>query len=452
MPHETNSQRILTSLKLASTLAADLNYVPTVWAREQIRIKFGKPGAKSTAWPLTLEDLNFLKTLPGYVTAQERAMKSRAAYYARPYVPANLRSYNTFHTALDNFVHLLRVYYTPLPDIKRRSYRLDLLLQRYMAESVSDNDKIRRLLIPAGLKPNRGDAKQAILKVWYNELAYGTPSMSDPLILCAKGIKTNLESSRVRFAFPSWKVIQAYYSIYYSYRALCELTGVQYRAEEHGAPLRAFKSTKFQPASKCLIGFPFSIQITSNTRSAKRFEPISRKPHLQYQYCNHRRPPNLSVRSILKRVYRVFSDTRSNWGPNRQNSEAFNLADFLYHFRTWVNYIDIHSMIQLKSEGYRSYLDQNLAVLVFFHAAFVELAAIAIFGVEDVLAWASDFEQKFIGPEPELRDSLTPRPLDTRMRIYKHVGRLGDCAWTALQPKKPELELLSDTRNVEENS
>ena len=56
------------------------------------------------------------------------------------------------------------------------------------------------------------------------------------------------------------------------------------------------------------------------------------------------------------------------------------LADLLNAFRTWVNYVEIESMIALKGIGFRTYLDLDLTTVVYFYCALVELAGALDFG------------------------------------------------------------------------
>jgi hypothetical protein len=391
-------------------------------------------------------DLEHLQSLSVF-EAYRREQKSRLLNMEpRPYVPSELRGYHRFHQAINEFTWLLKAYYTPRESLKRKQFRIDWLLQWYILEAVADSQSIRRHLVPASLSAKKllRDSREGVKKVWYNELAYVTPNLLDPFWLGYKGVETNVDICAERFVFPSWKITQAYYAIYHAYRALCDLVGAPYRIEEHRSPLKTFKASKLSPALRTFFCFPFSIRYGLPTRRRKYSLFVPReKDYLKYKYAVHPRPPRRHFSEILQRVVCEFRRRWSGWSQNRQAHDVYMLPDLLHDFRNWVNYVDISNMVALKGQGFRAYLDLDLHTLIFFHAAMVELVALAVLGPDLVVELGYEFHEQFVKPESSLwtRDSYWP--MDIRFQIYKHLGRLGERKWDPeLPPSPPGVSLL----------
>ena len=225
------------------------------------------------------------------------------------------------------------------------------------------------------------------------ELAYTTPTLTDPFTLDSQGVQINKALSEARFVFPSWRIVTAYSTVYHVHRALCDMCGVTYRATEHEAPLRAFKSTKLDPALDVLVGFPFNVRYGPNMRmkkgwTYKDFLP-EQKGHLMYGYARHPRPPHYGFTNVLSRLTAEF---RRSWakGSQHKKHQYYMLPDLLAEFRNWVNYADIDSMVALRGEGFRSFLDQDLHTLIYFYCGIAELAALAAFGADWLLRAATE--------------------------------------------------------------
>jgi hypothetical protein len=328
----------------------------------------------------------------------------------------------------------------------RKKIRLDWILQGYIREGLASSAHIGNALAPPVTSPTKlgKQAAAAIRKVWYNELAYATPSLVDPFRIDKVGVTANITTSRQRMVFPSWRIPQAYYAVYHAYRALCEITDTPYRAEEHASPLRSFKASKLSPAFGKLLAFPFNIHYGPSTRGkafSDLFLPES-KPYLKSEYASHPRPPHSSFHNVLKRIVAAFRGGWNSWSLSKRENQPFMLPDLLYDFRTWANYIDIDNMVALKSPGLKAYLDVDLSTIIFFHAALVELAAIAVFGPRDVTHLAASFHEGFVQQDPTLWHCPVPRPMDIRFHIYAHVGRLGGIRWTPAQPAGSEVSFL----------
>jgi len=362
--------------------------------------------------------------LQGYLNRRMRQTRD-------PYVPYELQSYHRFHRAINEFTWLLKAFYAPVEELKARRFRLDELFQRYIIANQISTEALSADLVterPLAKAWQRGCA-QALQKIWYNELAFHTPSLVDPFTLDSRGVSINVSASQLRLAFPSWRIVNAYYVVYHSYRALCEVLGAPYRPVEHESPLRAFKATKLALSIDVLFCFPFDLRYRNDLPRSQRLRSLlKQKPYLNYRYADHPRPPHYPFCSVLRRVVADFRGRWQRWSIGKQK-QPYMIADLLHDFRNWVNYVDIDNVVALKGEGYRGFLDLDLSTIVYFHAGMTELAALAALGPEWLVEVANSFHERFVLKEASLMRSSVPRPLDSRMEIYAHLGRLGDIVW-----------------------
>jgi hypothetical protein len=360
------------------------------------------------------------------------------------YVPSILKTYHRFHRVLNEYTWLLKAYYSPKDNLKKKDFRLDELLQHFIVRGVADSNVIRRKLGNPGVH-RRTDGlrrmEESLKKMWYNELAYTTPQLTNPFLLDSRGVAVNSSDSDTRFVFPSWRIVIAYYTIYHANRSLCEILGISYRAQEHDSPLRALKAAKLQPAISCLFSFPFNLRYCREVAGLKLVSFLDPKEYLNFKYASHPRPPHHSFGGVLQHVVTDFRRRWQKWSKGRQ-SQPFMLPDLLNSFRTWVNYVEIESMIALKGVGFRAYLDLDLTTIVYFYCALVELAGLSILGPDRMIATALDFHAQFIQKESMLWRSQMDLPMDSRFQIYQHLGRLNDSIWNPQAPLTPHTSLI----------
>jgi len=206
------------------------------WLRSLIaqgRLTASKDGQ---AYQITKKELDtFERTHAGEVMAA----RLRLLKWDTPYIPLALQQYHKFHDALDRFTWLLKAYYTPRDLLPRRRFRIDVLLQRYIQESVEPSNKIASALKLRQFSRMHKEQAEALAHVWYNELAFCYPRVEDPFWLTPAAVDRNSEASYERLQFPSWRITKAYYTVYHCIRALCDICGVAYRRKEHVSPLRA---------------------------------------------------------------------------------------------------------------------------------------------------------------------------------------------------------------------
>jgi len=360
-----------------------------------------------------------------------------------PYIPSALHHYHKFHDALDRFTWLLKAYYTPRDLLSHGRFRLDVLLQHYIQESVQPSSKIASALKLKQFSYMRKEQSEALEHVWYNELAFCYPPVEDPFLLTPAAVNTNSEASYERLQFPSWRITKAYYTVYHSIRALCDICGVSYRRKEHISPLKTLNATKLAPLSRVVIAFPFSLGYGAKAKGTRYVSYLSKpKPHLAYKYANHPRPPHESFDRTLEGFIGHLRRGWLSWPPSKRLSQQYMLPDLLRDFRNWVNYVDIGNMLSLYGPGYRGYLDMNLRIVVFFYVAIVELVAIAVFGPKEVIKHMKEFEQLFIHKSDALWDIGGLLPTHIRFSLFEHLGRLDDETWVPEAKPKPQIEFI----------
>lgn len=432
---------VVTNQLLSLSAAADYLRVRVGWVRAKIDDGTLKVVSSDGAPMLESAAIRTIAQSDEYWAFKD---DERVRSLQSPYIPDHLRDYHRFHKTLNDFTWLLKAYFTPRPLLKQGHFRLDHLLQHYLRE-VPTIEKIGKAFAGKGAlsTTQARTASESLKKVWYNELAFASPALGVPLMLDKRGVGMNLGSSADRLAFPSWRITQAYYVSYHAGRALADLCGLSYRPEEHHAPMRAFKNSGFGPAARTVLRFPFNLALRSQKARFADLRILEGKPHLKFQYASHPRPPNHSFSETGQSVLDALHDARRERWSAASAGEPFLLTDFLYQFRVWANYVDVENIVALKSGGFRAYLDLDLHTINFFLSAVVELVALARLGASRVILLAEEFHHDFVKGDEKLWNSTGLHPLNVRLRIYEHAGRLDGLRWRpALPPPDIEVELL----------
>src|SRR5205085_8990121 len=99
-------------------------------------------------------------------------------------------------------------------------------------------------------------------------------------------------------------------------------------------------------------------------------------------YARHPCPPHRSGRQIVDHIYQVFTERgRTGAKPTR-----YGLFDYLHDFRVWANYLDIDNLLSLWGEGYKAFLDHNLALFLFFIGAMAAVCYMSVLGPAEYVA------------------------------------------------------------------
>ncbi|HMF85865.1 MAG TPA: hypothetical protein VK598_05890 [Nitrospiraceae bacterium] len=94
----------------------------------------------------------------------------------------------------------------------------------------------------------------------------------------------------------------------------------------------------------------------------------------------------------------------------------------MHDFRVWANYLNIDDLLRLWGSGYKSFIDQNLSLLLFFVGGIAELCYIACAGQARYL---HQLQQMYDLTTKNLLISSSEfknTPLYQRHMIYKNLG------------------------------
>jgi hypothetical protein len=352
-----------------------------------------------------------------------------------PWVPNEIKDFNKWHHLLDELLWLLKVTYSDPADIKRKAFRLDQLFSAYLSSNKVTLPKVRnafaaRPASTATLVLN--DLKRG----WYNELAYSFPLRPSTLRQSYADLETNKASSIVRLAFPSWRITTAYYSVYFYLRAVALIKQSGFRLEQHGATIECFKNGVVSPLSQTLWRFPFSISYLPRKPVRVATLPCVTLQHMKFAYSRHPRAPHRTPEEIYRHIF----DAYRRRGQSGKRPSMYTLFDFLHDFRVWANYLDIDNMLSLWGQGYKAFLDQNLAAILFFIGGIAELCVVAALGEDAYLRQLQHIFDLFAANNPEIEESFSSTPLCQRHDIFRAMKLT---AGTLLRPVKDDVNLVS---------
>ena len=356
------------------------------------------------------------------------------------WTPNEIVDYSEWHELIDEICWLIKICYSSTNDIKRKLFRMDRLFVNYLTYHKVTFNKVKQLFI-SNTRPNFRRVTDDLKRGWYNELSYSFPLRKSTLGLSFTDISINKQVSGIRFAFPSWRITSAYYSVYFYLRAIAIQKQSDFRIQEHNASIQSFKNNVLQPLTRVLWKFPFDIVYTPNKPIYRRKLLIESIKHTGYRYCNHPRPPYRNVKHIFERVYRAYrikAKTRGKKG-------SYMLFDYLHDFRIWANYLDIDNLMCLWGPGYKTFIDQNLSMLIFFIGGISEICYLSVFGEAHYLEQLQSLYDTFITNNPELENDFSNSPVYQRHLIYNQMRLITE---TIIIKKQGELNMIIATRNI----
>lgn len=333
------------------------------------------------------------------------------------WTPKEIEDYSEWHELIDEICWLIKICYSPKDDIKRKFFRLDRLFVNYLTFHKVTLKKVRQIF-STNVNPNFQRITDDLKRGWYNELSYIFPLRKSTLGLSFKDISINQQDSSIRFAFPSWRITSAYYSVYFYLRAMTLQKQDGFRLQEHNATILSFKNNLFQPLTRVLWKFPFDISYTPNVKVYKRNLLIENLPHTKYNYSFHPRQPNRSASEIFEHVYKAFTKK----AKAKSKSNNYMLFDYLHDFRVWANYLDIDNLLSLWGSGYKTFIDQNMATLLFFIGGISEIGYLSVFGEEKYFEQIQSLYDLFIANNPELESDFVNTSVYQRHIIYNELG------------------------------
>lgn len=334
----------------------------------------------------------------------------------KPYFPVELNGYQNWHDLIDNLTWLLKICYTSKEGIQKKKFNARAIFESYLRSNNIDLKKIKNQFAADATRKKLivDDLKRG----WYNELAFIYPLKSATLGVSFREIGKNISESSLRFTFPSWKITECYYASYFYLRSITLAKNSSFRIEEHKSTLNSFKNSALSILKKTVWKFPFDIEFKTGTRFNIKNTLIDKLPHLKNKYSNHPRTPNYKPSELTKKVYEGFKKrTKRFKGPVH-----YTLFDFLLEFRIWANYLDIDNLLNLRGEGYKGYLDQNLSLILFFIGGLTEIIFIANFGQEEYIKQLQNLYDLFATNNTELKDNFIYSSPYQRMKIYKLMG------------------------------
>lgn len=336
------------------------------------------------------------------------------------WAPEDLPDYGTWHDALDCNVWLLCVHYGSKAWLRRKGGRLDSMLARYLRDGKVSIQRIRRAFASTR-NPSRAKAGQDLQRGWYHELAFATPLRAETLDLSARAVTLSMASSAERFAFPTWRIVAAYYSLYFFIRSASLLKTGSFRLKEHQAAINTFKNNLAGPLGSTLWRYPLSLTAKQTPTGVEFASKPPVTQHARYSYALHPRYPHRKpeeLEGLLRRLYRRRL--------GRGVGDTYGMVDFLRDFRVWANYQDVDNLLKLQSGGFKAYLDRNLSVLLFFMAMVGELSYLAVNGQRAYVGRLQAFYEKVTADGGSILGNFHFSPPMQRLAVYCQLGLLDD--------------------------
>jgi len=332
----------------------------------------------------------------------------------RAWVPKEIQGYNEWHLLIDEFCWLFKICYSSREEIKRRDFRLDRLFAHYIQYHRITTSKVKAIFANIN-NLNYPLITNDLKRGWYNELAYSVPIKNSTLGLTFSDISNNTQISDIRFSFPSWRIISAYYSVYFYLRAITLQKQTNFRLQEHGATISAFNNNLLQPLKRTIWKFPLDIDFTPGQRIYRRELLIEKLGYTHYKYCRHPRIPYRTPLEIFENIYKVFGRK----SKSQKRRRLYTLFDYLHDFRIWANYLEIDNLLHLWGAGYKSFIDQNLSTILFFIGGIVEICYLSVFGSEQYLHELQNFYNLFAANNSSIESEFVNTPLYQRLQIFK---------------------------------
>jgi hypothetical protein len=340
--------------------------------------------------------------------------------YARPfrrYTPKEIREYAEWHHVLDEMGWLFKVCYSSVEDIRSRQFRLDRVFSSYLTLNKVTLKRVRTVF-ESNDSQNKKLVSDDLMRGWYNELAFVMPLKESTLGLSFGDIRINQEISNARFAFPSWRIVMAYYTVYFYLRGVTLQKQPLIRLEEHSATIRTFKNNVLNPMQKVIWKFPLDISYVPGGRIFRNTLPVRQLLHMKYKYSAHPQQPYYRPQELFENIYKRFrKKSREHPSPI-----SYTFFDYMHDFRVWANYLDINNLLSLHGTGYKSFIDQNLSLIAFVIGGIAEICYIAVFGVASYRGLLQRLYDLLVLTNPELETAFANTPPYQRLTIYNRLG------------------------------
>lgn len=337
-------------------------------------------------------------------------------YYPKneSYLPKEIKDLSEWSRALNYFSWLFKICYSSKENIKKGKFRSDEIFQNFVLDDITIIKKLKPVIKGNGIKKKK--IRNALVKGWYNELSFLYPFKKSTLGLGFNDISINKEISNIRFAFPSWKIINFYYALYFFIQSntLCKTD--KFRSQEHNATIRTFNSSLFNLVTTKLYKYPLNLYYENNSNHT--FNDLEKIPHSKFEYSKHPQAPNLTPKEIENFILKTYKKK----SKKIKDGTKYNFLNLMSDFRTWANYIDIDNLLSFWGSGFRSFLDQDLSFILFIFGGISEIFYIVIFGERLYLEAVQSFYKDFILKNELLQESFQISPVFQRSEIYLKKG------------------------------
>lgn len=264
---------------------------------------------------------------------------------------------------------------------------LNAILANYISEF--DEQKIGNVIGTTRSQNKKYDIdliSKLLINGWYDECAYHDPLVGDPIAI----IKPDCEESFNRLRFPSWRVAQAYYSIYHTTSAVVRLK--EYSPDSsHNLILRSF-TNHFASELDCFYPYPLSCYIKDGN--------FVNNSGLKYKEDEYR--------AILQELHELKKQ------KGKADAKSTNFLHLFRNFREWCNYNAGEVLILLKSKHFRDYLDINLRTLIYVINAMNEIYLIKFLGYERMVDIFEDFYKNNL-----INLKFEPKMISSRFSVYE---------------------------------
>ncbi|HWY80067.1 MAG TPA: helix-turn-helix domain-containing protein [Candidatus Sulfotelmatobacter sp.] len=352
----------------------------------------------------------------------------------KPYTAENIKGYAEWHALLDEFSWLIKVSYSSPNQVKKKNFRADQLFANYINLNKIKIEKINRMF-RFNPKPKKSLIDDDIKRGWYNEISYLLPLKKSTLGHSFNDITLNMKSSELRFEFPSWKIISCYYAVYFYLRSITLFGFDNFRLSEHNSTINSFKNNILNPLSKTIWKFPFDISYVPQKRKYRSQLLIQNLRHTQFRYSAYPREPFALPIQLFENIYNNFKKR----GKAFKKPCIYTIFDYLHDFRTWANYLDIDNLLSLRGTGYKTFLDQNLSLILFFIGGISELCYIAVFGKNVYIEVLQKFYDEFVTNSPRLVEDFIYTSIYQRLAIYNKLGLMD----ASIKLKKTDINTVS---------
>lgn len=295
-------------------------------------------------------------------------------------------------------------------------------LNTILATSISriNSQKVGNVVGEARKNHTRCDIdliSKLLINGWYDECAYHDPFVEEP----TKMIKPDSDESHKRMKFPSWRIAQAYYSIYHTTAAVVRLKEYS-RDNSHNLIVRSFVS-RFSSELDNFYMYPFCCYMRNG-----RF---INKSGLTYREGD--------FKNVLRELHEF------NKQKGKTEAKTTNFLHIFRIFREWGNYNAGEVLILLRSKHLRDYLDINLRTLIYLINGMNEIYLIKFLGYERVADIFEDFYKNTI-----VNLKFNPKTISSRFSVYENSIKKVDKSFVLINKaknrygKENNLEILND--------